>query len=139
PAFLMRTSAPVALWWSPGLLNHTVEPLKSLAVGTARPSDQMEPASSHWSRLLQADGEKQKKEGGSMARRLDSHPLAKKLSFSLINVDKLQLPRCRVARPAGPLSAPRAVKYELLRCYETASLWLNLQRGPPLPPPPPIR
>lgn len=42
-----------------------------------------------------------------------------------------------------PSSPVRAVKYELLGCYETSSLWLNLQWGPPLPPPlpppPPIR
>lgn len=38
-----------------------------------------------------------------------------------------------------PLSTLSTVKYELLRWYETCSLWLNLQWGPPLPPPPPIR
>lgn len=36
----MRTSAPVALWWKPGLLNHTAEPLKSLAVGSSQSGDQ---------------------------------------------------------------------------------------------------
>lgn len=38
-----------------------------------------------------------------------------------------------------PFSPPSAVKYELPGCYETCSLWLNLQWGPPLPPLPPIR
>lgn len=36
----MRTSAPVALWWKRGLLNHTAEPLQSLAVGFSQSGDQ---------------------------------------------------------------------------------------------------
>lgn len=52
PAFLMRTSAPVALWWNRGLLNHTAEPLKSAAAGSAQPSDQTEIATLHWSKVL---------------------------------------------------------------------------------------
>lgn len=34
---------------------------------------------------------------------------------------------CSSDRQTDPLSALSAVKYELLRCYETRSLWLNLQ------------
>lgn len=60
----MRTSAPVALWWNQGLLNHTVEPLKSLAEGSAQPSDQTEPATSDYSR---AGGERGKGGGEGIA------------------------------------------------------------------------
>lgn len=52
----MRTSAPVALWWSRGLLNHTVEPLKSLAVGSAQPSDQTALATLRSSKVLAGGG-----------------------------------------------------------------------------------
>lgn len=47
----MRTSAVVALWWNRGLLNHTVEPLKSLAVGSAQPSDQTALTTLHKSKV----------------------------------------------------------------------------------------
>lgn len=52
PAFLMRTSASVALSWNQCLLNHTVEPLKSLTVGSAQLSDQTGLATLHKSKVV---------------------------------------------------------------------------------------
>lgn len=57
PAFLMTTSASVALWWNRGLLNHTAEPLKSLAVGSAQPSDHKDLATLQCSKEQAGRGE----------------------------------------------------------------------------------
>lgn len=69
----MRTSAVVALWWNRGLLNHTVEPPKSLSVGSALPSDQTALTTFHKCKVL-AGGE-QKWRGQSESVIFDAEKL----------------------------------------------------------------
>lgn len=99
----MRTSASVALSWNQCLLNHTVEPLKSLTVGSAQLTDQTGLATLHYSKVVAGRENGNVEEGAQRTHciRWKLYPYLRELRLDIARDSKTKDAVCAVLATGG--------------------------------------